>query len=185
MADIERGQVTLTDSTPKMQTVQVEVWGSDDVRDDVEHFEPFGLTARPADADSSGGPDALVAVLGDADHSVVVAVADRRYRITGLAKGDVCVYDARGQVVRLTTDGIDVTPASGKYVRILGTDVRLADDADASLAKWSPGIKTFLQQFLLAVASAKDSLGEPLVFSTPLPSLPTDSVAGTTRVTGK
>lgn len=184
MGDIERGQVMLSDSSPKMQTLQVEVWGADDPRDDCEHFEPYGLTARPCDPDSIGGADALVAQLGSADHSVVIAVGDRRYRIKGLGKGDVAVYDYRGQYASLTDTGIDIKPASGKRVRVLGTDIELADNADAALAKW-PALKVFMTGILAALNGARDSTMAPLSFTVPLPSVPNDSDGGCLYVKGK
>ena len=105
MGDLERGQVQRSDSDPKVQTLQVEVWGPEDVRDDLEHWEPVGLSHRPKDPDSNGGADALVGKLGGSDHSVVLGVTDRRIRPTGMAQGDTVLYDAHGNRLDLTSTG--------------------------------------------------------------------------------
>jgi phage baseplate assembly protein V len=108
MSDLERGQVMRSDATPKMQTLQVQVWGDDDVRDDVEHFEPAGLAHKPSPPANGQGADALVGSLGGADHSVVLSVSDRRIRPTDLDDGDTTMYDGHGHRVDLTDTGAAV-----------------------------------------------------------------------------
>ncbi|MFV2291099.1 baseplate assembly protein, partial [Escherichia coli] len=45
---------------------------------------------------------------GDRSHGVVVVVADRRYRLKGLRRGEVALYDDQGQSVVLTRSGLVV-----------------------------------------------------------------------------
>ena len=128
MGDLERGQVQQSDSDPKVQTLQVEVWGPEDVRDDLEHWEPVGISHRPKDPDSNGGADALVGKLGGSDHSVVLGVTDRRIRPTGMAQGDTVLYDAHGNRLDLTSAGgsfncdvsVDETVTSEKTINAKG-----------------------------------------------------------------
>ena len=42
------------------------------------------------------------------DHTVVVCVADRRYRLTNLQEGEVALYDDLGNVVHLMRDRVKV-----------------------------------------------------------------------------
>lgn len=87
-----RGTVTLANSALKMQGIQLGLL-ADEMKDNVEHFEPYGLTACP-----NAGAEALALFLdGDRSHGVVIAVADRRYRLKGLAAGEVALYDDQGQ----------------------------------------------------------------------------------------
>lgn len=98
---MSRGTVKLVKSDSKMQSLQVGLL-ADEVADNVEHFEPYGFTSHP-----HGGAEALVLFpSGDKSHGIAVVVANRRYRLQGLATGDVALYDDRNQSVILTANGI-------------------------------------------------------------------------------
>ena len=87
-----RGTLTLANSALKMQGVQLKLL-ADEMKDDIEHFEPYGFTACP-----HAGAEAVALFLdGDRSHGIVIAVADRRYRLQGLAAGEVALYDDQGQ----------------------------------------------------------------------------------------
>ena len=111
---ILRAIVKLVDSSKLLQSLQVESL-KDWPDDDVEHFEPYGYTAHPF-GDAEG---LMLEIGGDPDHQVVICVADRQYRLTGLAEGEVAIYDDQGQKVHLTRTGIviettgDVTVTAG------------------------------------------------------------------------
>ncbi len=118
---ISRGRVRLVDDAGRAQSLQVEVHQGE-TDDDVEHLQPYGLTAVPL-----AGASALVVRVGAAaNHPVVLMVEDRRYRITGLEGGEVALYDDQGQAVILRRDGIElVTPH----------EIRLGEGADAGVAR--------------------------------------------------
>ena len=79
---------------------------ADEVRDDLEHVEPYGFTSEPLDDEQ---PEAFAAFFGgDRSHGIVFCIADRRYRLTKLKAGEVALYDDQGQKVHLTRDGIVV-----------------------------------------------------------------------------
>lgn len=100
---MSRGTVKIVNPGTKMQSLQLKLLDGE-VADNVEHFEPFGFTSNP-----DGGAEALVLFpSGDKSHGIAVVVADRRYRLKGLASGDVAVYDKRGQSIILTENGIVV-----------------------------------------------------------------------------
>lgn len=71
----------------KLQAVQVEIRAGE-VRDGAEHFQTYGLTSKPF----VGAEGIALAVGGSTDHMVVICVDDRRYRVKGLADGEVCLY---------------------------------------------------------------------------------------------
>lgn len=101
-----RAIVRVIDPAAMLQALQVEAL-ADELLDDVEHLEPYGHTAHP-----HPGAEAVVLNLGgNRSGAVVIAVADRRYRLKGLAAGEVALYDDLGQKVHLTRAGIVVDGA--------------------------------------------------------------------------
>lgn len=102
---VARGVIALVDDARKMQQVQVQVRADEDPIPDAERWQSYGLTSHP-----QNGAEALVVHLGGtSDNPVVIVVDDRRYRLQGLAPGEVALYDDLGQKVHLTRDGIVVT----------------------------------------------------------------------------
>lgn len=69
------------------QTMQVELL-KDELYDGVERFQEYGFTSVP----HAGAEVVMVSVGGQRGHGVVVACADKRYRITGLEDGEVSLY---------------------------------------------------------------------------------------------
>lgn len=98
---IARAVLKLVDETKTFQTIQVSI--RDELRDDAERFQNYGVSSFPA-----VGAEALVVMVGgSADHSVVVAVDDRRYRPKTLIEGEVCVYTlANGIRILCKADGL-------------------------------------------------------------------------------
>lgn len=105
---VGRGVVSAVKSTSKMQTLQLRLM-ADEAKDNVEHFEPFGFTSKPL----AGAEHLTLFLDGDRSHGVTVVVADRRYRLTTLADGEVALHDAYGNKVHLKADGtLDVIAAA-------------------------------------------------------------------------
>ncbi|MDH0132814.1 phage baseplate assembly protein V [Pseudomonas asiatica] len=87
---LARGVVVLANSARKLQALQLRITAGE-VKDDIEHLEPYGFTACPKD-----GAEALVGFFGDRSHGVVILVADRRFRLQGLKPGEVALYTDQG-----------------------------------------------------------------------------------------
>ena len=100
-----RGVVKLVADAHKMQSLQVTTRAGEDAIPDVERWQNYGLTSAP----QPGAECIVIQVGGTADVPVVIVVDDRRYRLQGLAPGEVALYDDLGQKVHLTRDGIVVT----------------------------------------------------------------------------
>lgn len=97
---LARGSVVAANASAKLQALQVRLLAGE-VKDQVEHLEPFGLTAKPMP-----GAEVLAAFLdGDRSHGVVLMVADRRYRLRTLQDGEVALYDAHGQYAHFKANG--------------------------------------------------------------------------------
>lgn len=97
---LSRGSIAAANAATKMQSLQVRLLAGE-IKDDVEHFEPFGFTSCPLP-----GAEAIGLFFdGDRSHGVVVVVADRRYRIVGLQGGEAALHDAFGNKIHLHLDG--------------------------------------------------------------------------------
>lgn len=106
-----RGSVTAVSGGSKMRTLQVRMMAGE-TKDSVEHFEPYGFTSEV-----KPGSEPIVAFFdGDRSHGVVLVVADRRYRLTGLQSGEVVLHDDQGQKIHLTRNGIVVDGANKPLV---------------------------------------------------------------------
>ena len=100
---IARAVLSSLDTSKKCQAADLTLIAGEK-KGNVEALEPYGFTSAPQD-----GAEAVVLFpSGDRSHGVAVVVADRRYRITGLARGEVAIYDDVGQSVTLTRAGIVV-----------------------------------------------------------------------------
>lgn len=91
---LARGLVALGNSASKLQSLQLRLL-ADEVKDNVEHLEPYGFTACPL-----AGAEALAGFIGgDRSHAVVIVVADRRFRLQGLKSGEVALYTDEGDFI--------------------------------------------------------------------------------------
>lgn len=104
---LARGSVAAANGAGKMRTLQIRMM-ADETKDNVEHFEPYGFTSEVMP-----GSEPIAAFFdGDRSHGVVLVVADRRYRLTGMKSGEVALYDDQGQKVYLTRTGIVIDGAN-------------------------------------------------------------------------
>ena len=91
-----RGTVVLGNAAKKMQALQMRLLAGE-VKDNLEHFEPYGLTSHPLP-----GAEGIAAFLGgDRSHGIVLVVSDRRYRIQGMEPGEVAIYTDEGDKIHL------------------------------------------------------------------------------------
>ena len=129
-----RGRVAAVKASTRMQTLQVELLAGE-VKDRLEHFEPYGFTSCP-----HPGAEAAAAFLdGDRSHGIVLVVADRRYRLTTLAEGEMAIHDDLGQKVHLTRAGIVV---KGAGLPVLITDTpRVTVEAATSIKLDAPDVQ--------------------------------------------
>jgi phage baseplate assembly protein V len=101
---LARGRMAAVKAGGRMQVLQLQLLDGE-IKDRVEHFEPYGFTSHPR----VGSAEAVAAFLdGDRSHGIVLVVADRKYRLRSLKEGEVALHDDQGQSVHLTRDGIVV-----------------------------------------------------------------------------
>lgn len=104
-ADIERGTVTISKNDDELRELQVE-HQSGEVRQDVEHMEPYGFSSEPY---TDKKADAIT-FYTDESHELgfVMCVADRRFRVKSLKTGEVVIYDDKKRHVYLKREGIEI-----------------------------------------------------------------------------
>lgn len=94
-----RGTVALATAGRMLQTLQMRLTAGE-IKDDLEHFEPYGYTSCP-----KPGAEGLALFLGgDRSHGVVVCVADRRFRLKELKPGEVAIYTDEGDYIHFKRD---------------------------------------------------------------------------------
>ena len=109
MSTIERGTITASKNDDQLRELQVQLQDNY-VQDELEHLEPYGFSSEPH---CDKQTDAMVAFLGNQrGHGVVLSVTDRRYRITQMKTGEVCIYDDKKRHVYLKQDGIEIDGAN-------------------------------------------------------------------------
>jgi len=110
---VGRAVLMAVDDGTKCQTVQITALKGE-VLDGVERVTEYGFTSHP----HPGADAVVVAVGGNRDHGVVIALGDRRYRLTGLAAGEVALHDEQSQVIKLARSGIEITTAQAAGVTV-------------------------------------------------------------------
>lgn len=105
---VGRAVINLVNDGLKVQELQITLL-ADETRGGVERFQEYGLTSNP----HPGAEAVMVCIGGARDHGIVIAVEDRRYRLKGLAAGEVAIYDDQGQAVHLKR---------GKQIHVYGCD---------------------------------------------------------------
>ena len=119
MLTIGRAVLTLIDDAGGIQRVQLTALEGETL-DRVERFMEYGFTSHP----HPGAEAVLAAVAGDRAHGLIVAVEDRRYRLAGLAGGEVALHDDLGQRIHLTRSGI-VIDTPGNLTVAAGGDIAI------------------------------------------------------------
>lgn len=102
---VGRAVVAVVNDALRVQGMQVQVLAGN-VRE-AERFQNYGHTSVP----HAGAEAVVLSVGGSSDHGVVICVDDRRYRLLGLADGEVALYDDLGQRVHLTRAGMVIQGA--------------------------------------------------------------------------
>ncbi|WP_323115461.1 phage baseplate assembly protein V [Pseudomonas guariconensis] len=130
-----RGTVALATAGRMLQTLQMRLTAGE-IKDDLEHFEPYGYTSCPMP-----GAEGLAMFLGgDRSHGVVVCVADRRFRLKELKPGEVALYTdegdtfvfKRGRIVELDTMTLKVKAGDSVQFEtpLIKTTGRIESDGD-------------------------------------------------------
>lgn len=123
MLMLGRAVLAASDDAQAIQLLQVQALPGED-HAEVEAWQDYGLTTHPI----PGAEILLGAIGGNRDHLVAIRVGDRRYRLTGLAQGEVALHDDQAQTIHLTRDGIVVSTAQAEGVTVIAPKVTVLSD---------------------------------------------------------
>lgn len=145
---VKRGVVRRVTDGARQQLLQLSL-GVDEVADEVEHLQPFGLSFVPP----AGAEVAALAVGGNADYILALGATSRAHRPTGANEGEGGLHTLDGWKVFLDDEGNVFIggDAAGATVKIAR-----ADRVEAELA----AIRTTLD-------SLTGGSGAPAEFNTP------------------
>lgn len=105
---------------------------ADESLEDVDRVQEYGFTSVP----KAGAEAIFVSLGGNREHTVVIAVDDRRYRLKGLAEGEVAIYSdegdkivlKRGNKIEVTTKTFTVNTEKTSIVNAQGDLVKILSD---------------------------------------------------------
>lgn len=153
-AVVLRGLVHLSDDSGPVRTLQIETL-PDEVDDGVEQLEPYGLAGRPMDPDASGSAELVALAPGsDEESTIVVLVMDRRYRPANIDKGEVRLYNHRGQAISLKSDRLIVDTVGSDPIELgagATKGVGRLDDLVAVDSASDPAFRAWQQQVDVAI----------------------------------
>lgn len=125
MGIVSRAVVNLSDDSKGRQTVQASVLAGE-VRTGVERFQEYGFRSRPLDPSDDGACEAVVLFPGGTrSHGLAVACDDRRFRPAPLGKGEVALYTAEGDAVRLEAGRRVLLEGDELVVQFAGTTLTI------------------------------------------------------------
>lgn len=122
-----RASVVLADSSGRLQRLQVRILNGE-AKSSLDHMEAYGLTSCPL----PGAEGVTLFFGGDRSHGVAILIGDRRYRLAGLAPGEVALYDDIGHKVHLTRNGIVVDGAGQQILFTNAPKARFEMDIEAT-----------------------------------------------------
>lgn len=117
---VGRAVLALVNDAAKLQAVQVQLQDSV-VRDRAEHFQHYGYTSHPL----PGAEGISLSVAASTDHTVIINIDDRRYRLKGLAAGEVALYTDEGDKIHFKRGNVIQIVAATK-LQIDAPDVEIS-----------------------------------------------------------
>lgn len=122
-----RGVLTRVNSTGATQTVQGKALASEGLQDN-ELFQHYGFTSNPL----PGTMAVVLPINGRTSHGIIIATENGKYRLKGLASGEVALYDDLGQSITLTRKGIVVDGAGMQITVTNAPKARFEMDIEAT-----------------------------------------------------
>ena len=111
----------------KLQTAQVALLEGE-ARDDVERFQNFGFTSVPL----PGAEGVFISLNGSRDQGVLVAVDDRRARLSSLQAGEAAMHNGeRTAVIHLLADG-SIAVTANTQVTVTAPLVKVVGDLEVT-----------------------------------------------------
>ena len=151
---ITRGVVTGVDDSKPTQTLQLEI-RFEEIADEVEHLQPFGLSFHPP-----GDSEAAVLAAGAQDNLVAVGVTHRATRPTGVAEGEGGLYDADGWKVYLAPGKLLLGAEDATEAAPLGDKLKSAIDTYATAVTEAVALISYAGTGTISGSTAATALEE-------------------------
>jgi len=120
-----RGTVASMDTSKLFQAMTGTMFAGE-LRQQLEHFEPYGLTSAIINKNVDGVAEAAMSYLtGSRGHAIASVIGDRRYRPLGLKQGETAQYDDIGQmnlIRRIGTFMLSLDGPGGANAQTPGAD---------------------------------------------------------------
>lgn len=117
---VGRAVLAMVNDAAKLQAIQVTLQEGV-VRDRVEHFQHYGFTSHPL----PGAEGIALSVAASSDHTVVINIDDRRFRLKSLEAGEVALYTDEGDKIHFKRGGVIQIVAATK-LQIDAPDVEIS-----------------------------------------------------------
>lgn len=117
---VGRCVIIATNDAKALQELQITALADEEL-DRVERLQEYGFTSH-AHANAEG---VIVCVGGNRNHALIIAVDDKRYRLTGLETGEVAIYDDLKQKIILKRTGIEIETSQADGVKITAPKVQI------------------------------------------------------------
>jgi phage baseplate assembly protein V len=147
---------------------------SDELRDDVEHFQEYGFVSVPL----AGAEGLFLTVCGNRDHGVVIAVGDKRYRPQTLSPGDVAMYSKTAGIMARIEDATGVLNLGASSAAQFVAQAQKTDDNFDTLRGWIDDIIAAITGAVPGVMDGGAALKASIISALPVTSNP-PSVAAT------
>lgn len=127
---VGRCVILATNDAKSLQELQISALADEEL-DRIERIQEYGFTSHA----HAGAEGVIVCVGGNRNHALVIAVDDKRYRLTGLEMGEVAIYDDLGQKIVLKRTGIEIETKQDEGVKITAPKVQIFTDIATLQAK--------------------------------------------------
>lgn len=109
---VARGIARAVDDSGGVQEWQAEFLRGE-LKGGIERFQEYGFTSKPL----AGAEGIGIFVGGNRDHGLIIACEDRRYRLKGLADGEVALYTDEGDKIHFKRGG-EIHVEAGTLLKI-------------------------------------------------------------------
>lgn len=171
---VARAVISRVNDALKTQRLQLTVLDDDDVADNVEHMQPYGVSFTPPE----GAECIALAVAGARDHTIAICANAPGKRPTGGAAKTGGLYTEGQWRVFIDADGVvHVGAEAGE------SEIARADYVDARVSAIQAKLDAFIGLYNSHTHPVSGSAADPTTMSVPAPLGAQATVASTTSKT--
>jgi phage baseplate assembly protein V len=162
MMTVARAVVKTINDSGGIQKMQVGLL-ADETHSNVDRIQQYGFTSVPL----PGAEGIFVSIGGSREHGAIIAIDDKRFRLVGLAPGEVALYTDEGDKIHFKR-GNKIEVISAAEVKVQAPEIKL--EASTKVTVTSPLVEvnaatkaTVISPIVEIQASAKVSALTPLM----------------------